>query len=97
MSEIKIEDVFGDNTELDRETVHQLKRAFEKLLSFLDRLAYAVEEVESLKLSEIAEFGWHYRVVSTNKFISSYCQSSYPCILSVAPKLQTYIENKWGS
>jgi hypothetical protein len=100
-SEIRLAiDVLAGRTELTTAAVYskttpfpdQLKyqAAFEKLFGFLDRIAYAVKYSKTLSFTEIAEFGWHFRVVCQDKNLAAET-TGFPCMVAIAPALQTHI------
>lgn len=95
-SDVSIETVLSDSESLSMAERRRLQRGLEKFLGLLDRLAYAVDHGKSLTVSEIAEFGWHFRVVSQTPELLTYAKTSYyPCLLAMAPKLQSFIDTTW--
>jgi hypothetical protein len=94
-SEISVQQILAPDSNLTVSEHRRLERALEKFLGLLDRLAYAVDHGQSLTISEIAEFGWHFRVVQQTPELRQYCEASYPCLLALAPRLQHHIAVTW--
>jgi len=92
-----VHDVFGPRPSLGPLLHERYISSFERLLNFLDRLAYAVLHVESLTMQEVANFGWHYRRVRAHACLVDYCETQgFPDVVRLAPKLQDYLEQNYG-
>lgn len=90
-----IDALFGPYAEIaDREA--EYRACFDKLLNLLDRLAYAVCNVKSLTMDEVANFGWYYRAVASHLALKGYCERhGFPDVVRFAPKIQDFLNSRY--
>lgn len=74
--EIKLNDVFDPESNLDAATRLKYLQYFDKLLNFLWRLCYAYLTVKTIKKKEIKDFSWWLRRISEYPPLVDYCKKN---------------------
>lgn len=64
---------------------------FDKLLNFLDRIAYAYFNAKTLSIEEVLSFGWYLDKISENSYLLKYCkENGFNDILELSKEIDEY-------
>jgi hypothetical protein len=64
---------------------------FDKLLNFLDHMAYAHFHAKTLSIEEVSNFGWYLDKISENPYLSKYCEiHGFNDILELSKEIDKY-------
>jgi hypothetical protein len=75
--EVQLSDLFSEGQDpFSKSSRTRHYQHMDKLLNFLDRLAYAVLDARTLSVSEVANFGWYFRKVSEHPGLCQYCKAT---------------------
>ena len=87
-SMLTVEKIFATGPELEPHEREQYKQRFDKLLNLFQRLAYVVSEPKTIRMSEMASFGWYYERILQYPLLVRYCmENGFHEIVEVAKKL----------
>ena len=70
---VSIEDIYDAEGEPNNSSHAAEAQAIDRLLNFLDRIAYSVEELETISLKEANQFGWYFNQILSNSRLTKYC------------------------
>jgi hypothetical protein len=91
---VHVVQIFGPNA--DTVTFAVYREGFEKLLNFLDRIAYAVRHSKSLTMAEVANFAWYYRNICAHACMRSFCETSgFPDVVPLAKELTKHLKDNY--
>ena len=88
-TEVKLSDLFAADKNPYNSSLHsQYYQKMDKLLNFLDRLAYATLDARTLSLAEVVNFGWYFKKIDAHQKLKEYCMDNgFNDILILANKI----------
>lgn len=87
-SALTVDLVFDQKPALDGQLRASTLRKFDKLLNFIERLAYSVTDAKTLSKKEITSFGWYIDKAIQHPLVVAYCEDNgYHDVLSFAKML----------
>ncbi len=72
-SGMSIDQVFGLQANPKEPVIAKYRTSFDKLLNLLDWFAYATFDAKSVRLDEVANFGWYLRKIREDPTLYDYC------------------------
>jgi len=73
---VSINDIFGNDSKLEKSIKNEYQQNFDKFLNFLWRLCYAYTDLKTLDKKELVSIGWYLRCISENILLFEYCSSN---------------------
>ncbi len=90
-SEINIKTLYENFDQKNILQYSEYYQKFDKLLNFLDLMAYAYFNAKTLSLEEVSNFGWYLDKISENSYLSEYCkENGFNDILELSKEIDEY-------
>ena len=75
-SSIELDDLFDAHGNINNDIDKRYRIGFEKMCNFLDRLAYAHLNNQTIDKNDIANFGWYIESIVNHSQVIKYCENN---------------------
>ena len=94
-NKLSVCEIFGATADLTNSEVSSYRTSFDKLFNVLDWFAYATFDAKTVKLAEVANFGWYLRQILNEKVIVDYCMNTgFGDTIKLAREVVAYNEER---